>query len=137
MAMADDTRVKISAALSAEVKDMLCADIQASVPSALSAEIDGVTGRGVAGVTLENGNIVFVMTDGDSINIGPLPEPEIPIASAEVPGIVRVGGNLTIDENGRLSADVSQSVSQGDTKPVSGGAVYDMVGNIETALSVL
>lgn len=137
MAMASDTRVRIDAGLEAEIRSQLCAGIYADVPETTTAEIDGVTGRGVENVTLENGDIVFVMTDGERISIGALPVPEIPVASADTLGAVKVGENMTMDENGRLSADVSDRVSQGDKRPVSGGAVYELIGEIETALSVL
>lgn len=134
MRMASDTKAKIDAVIEASAAGVLYADISAEIPSELKAEIEGVTGRGVDSVVLENGEIVFIMTDGDRISIGELPTQEIPIAGVNTLGLIKVGDGLKIDAEGRLSADVAEKAVQGDSRPLSGGAVYELVGNIETVL---
>ena len=73
--MASDTKAyaRINACIDAIIKSPVYADISADIPYALTAEIEGVTGRGVADVILDNGEIVFVMSDGERISIGKLP----------------------------------------------------------------
>ena len=134
MRMASDTKAKIDAVIEASAAGVLYAGISAEIPSELKAEIEGVTGRGVDSVVLENGEIVFIMTDGDCISIGELPTQEIPIAGVNTLGLIKVGDSLKIDAEGRLSADVAEKAVQGDSRPLSGGAVYELVGNIETVL---
>lgn len=135
--MASDSKPysKINASLDAVVESRLYSDIYGEIPFAISAEIEGVTGRGVADIILDNGEIVFIMTDGKKISIGNIPSPEIPIASETVLGVIKVGENLKISEDGALSVDTSKTVAANDDKPVSGGAVYEMVGEIENVLS--
>lgn len=135
--MASDTKAyaRINACIDAIIKSPVYADISADIPYALTAEIEGVTGRGVADVILENGEIIFVMSDGERISIGKLPVPEIPTASSEVLGGIKVGENLVIDESGTLSASAVQEVIKDDDRPVSGGAVYEIVGEVENILS--
>ena len=50
-------------------------------------------------------------------------------------GGIKVGENLVIDESGTLSASAVQEVIKDDDRPVSGGAVYEIVGEVENILS--
>lgn len=65
-------------------------------------------------------------------NIG---EVTIGIASKEKLGIIRVGENLKIDENGVLSVDTATAVEQDNTRPVTSAAVHTELGNIEALLA--
>lgn len=82
---------------------------------------------------------------------------ELPIASKLVLGGVKVGENLSITEDGTLSAqgaafetdetlsltdgvlsvNCAQSVEQGNTLPITSAAVYTILGDIETALAAI
>lgn len=104
----------------------------------VSASVYGVIGRGVSDVKLnENGELIFIMSDGQEINLGKLPEASIPTASAETLGGVKIGENLKIDENGALSVDTASEMAEDNTKPITSGAVYTEVGNIEALLKAL
>ena len=48
-----------------------------------------------------------------------------------------LGTGLTISDNGKLTVDIAESVEEDNTKPVTSGAVYTVLGNIETLLSIL
>ena len=61
----------------------------------------------------------------------------IPIASDTVAGIIRVGENLKIDENGVLSVDTATVVEEDNTRPVTSAAVSTTVGNIEILLKTI
>ena len=62
---------------------------------------------------------------------------ELPVASADELGGVMVGENLTIDENGRLSVDTTDGVSEDNTRPITSAGVYVVVGNIEALLKTI
>lgn len=62
---------------------------------------------------------------------------ELPVASADKLGGVMVGKNLAIDENGRLSVDTTDGVSEDNTRPITSAGVYVVVGNIEALLKTI
>lgn len=48
-----------------------------------------------------------------------------------------LGAGLTISEDGKLIVDTTDTVEEDNTKPVTSGAVYVVLGNVETLLSIL
>lgn len=60
---------------------------------------------------------------------------EIPIASADRLGGIKVGANLLIDENGVLSVDTANVAQQDNTRPITSAAVHTELGNIEALLA--
>ena len=117
------------------VEDKLEAAVRAVLSPSVSAVLYGAAGRGVKSVgTNENGELIFTMTDGKEINLGRLPAGDIPAATEENIGGIRVGDSLKIT-GGVLSVDTASSVEKDNTKPVTSGAVYTEIGNIEVLLS--
>lgn len=113
------------------------AQLKAQLSPQLNASIYGVIGRGVSSVRLnDNGELIFIMSDGAEVNLGRLPEPSIPTATADVLGGIKVGDNLKITD-GVLSVDTAAKVEQDNTKPVTSGAVHMEIGNIEVLLKAL
>ena len=112
--------------------------IEAVLKPSISASVYGLIGRGVSDIkSNDRGEIIFIMSDGTEINIGNLTGLSLPHASEDILGGVKVGKNLKIDETGRLSVDITDKVSEDNTKPVTSGAVYTEVGNIESLLKAL
>lgn len=102
------------------------------------ALLKGYIGRGVKSVSVnDDGELIFIMSDGAEINLGPLPTAALPMASDKILGGIKVGENLKIDENGVLSVDTATEVMQDNTKPITSGAVFTEVGNIEVLLKAL
>lgn len=102
------------------------------------ALLKGYIGRGVKSVSVnDDGELIFIMSDGAQINLGPLPTAALPMASDKILGGIKVGENLKIDENGVLSVDTATEVMQDNTKPITSGAVFTEVGNIEELLKAL
>lgn len=102
------------------------------------ALLKGYIGRGVKSVSVnDDGELIFIMSDGAEINLGPLPTAALPMASDKILGGIKVGENLKIDENGVLSVDTVTEVMQDNTKPITSGAVFTEVGNIEVLLKAL
>ena len=102
------------------------------------ALLKGYIGRGVKSVSVnDDGELIFIMSDGAEINLGPLPTATLPMASDKILGGIKVGENLKIDENGVLSVDTVTEVMQDNTKPITSGAVFTEVGNIEVLLKAL
>lgn len=62
---------------------------------------------------------------------------DVPIASNTVAGIIRVGENLKINEDGVLSVDTATEVEEDNTRPVTSAAVQTTVGNIEILLKTI
>lgn len=58
-------------------------------------------------------------------------------ATTEKLGLVKIGENLSITEDGVLSVDTADAVEQDNTKPVTSAAVYTEIGNIEVLLAAL
>lgn len=110
--------------------------------------MDGVDGVGIAGIekTESIGNVdvyTITMTDGSSYTFtvtngsGGGGSADVPIASDTVAGIIRVGENLKIDENGVLSVDTATAVEEDNTRPITSAAVQTTVGNIEILLKTI
>ena len=110
--------------------------------------MDGVDGVGISGIekTESIGNVdvyTITMTDGSSYTFtvtngsGGGGSADVPIASDAVAGIIRVGENLKIDENGVLSVDTATAVEEDNTRPVTSAAVQTTVGNIEILLKTI
>lgn len=62
---------------------------------------------------------------------------DVQIMSETVAGIAKVGDNLKIDDEGRLSVDTTDEVEEDNTRPITASAVYATVGNIEVLLSTI
>lgn len=110
--------------------------------------MDGVDGVGISGIektaTIDNVDVYTItMTDGSSYTFtvtngsGGGGSTDVPIASDAVAGIIRVGENLKIDENGVLSVDTATAVEEDNTRPVTSAAVQTTVGNIEILLKTI
>ena len=110
--------------------------------------LDIMDGVGIAGIekTESIGNVdvyTITMTDGSSYTFtvtngsGGGGSADVPIASDTVAGIIRVGENLKIDENGVLSVDTATAVEEDNTRPVTSAAVQTTVGNIEILLKTI
>lgn len=61
----------------------------------------------------------------------------VDIASSENLGVIRVGENLNIDENGVLSVDIAETVEQDNSRPITSAAVHMTVGNINALLETI
>ena len=108
--------------------------VKAVLEPSLSARACGLVGRGVAEVKLnDEGEMIFVMSDGTEYNLGGIPAQSVGVASSTTLGAIKVGENLKIN-NGVLSVDTVNDIVQDNTKPVTSGAVYTEVGNIEVLL---
>lgn len=55
-------------------------------------------------------------------------------ATAERLGLVKVGDNLKITEDGTLSVDTVEAMEEDNTRPITSAAVYTEVGNIAVLL---
>lgn len=62
---------------------------------------------------------------------------DVQIMTTEVAGIAKVGDNLKIDGEGRLSVDTADTASQDNTKPITSSAVHTVVGNIDILLETI
>ena len=58
-------------------------------------------------------------------------------ATTEKFGLIKVGENLKITEDGVLSVDTADAVEQDNTKPITSAAVHVEIGNIEVLLAAL
>ena len=121
-----------------EVRIKSTAELSGILNPQQKAALMGYIGRGVRSVSVnDDGELVFIMSDGAQINLGALPTAPLPIASSEILGGIKIGGNLKIDENGVLSVDTATEVMKDNTKPITSGAVFTEVGNIEELLKAL
>lgn len=78
----------------------------------------------------------FEMTISEAIYIN-TSENKLQIADSDTLGGIKVGKNLIISEDGTLSVDTASAVQQDNTKPVTSGAVYLQIGNIEALLNTI
>ena len=67
----------------------------------------------------------------------PYAEMELPIATKERLGAVRVGNNLLINEEGVLRVDTADSAEGDNTRPITSAAVFAEVGNINALLETI
>lgn len=58
-------------------------------------------------------------------------------ATAETLGLIKVGENLKITEEGVLSVDTATQVEQDNTKPITSAAVHVEIGNIDVLLKTI
>lgn len=58
----------------------------------------------------------------------------IPKATKTTLGGVIVGDGLTVDETGKIAVDVAEELEPGSQKPISAGAVYEILGDLQTLL---
>lgn len=85
-------------------------------------------------VTLTDGSdYSFTVTNGTGSGGGA----NVPLASEAVAGIVRVGQNLEISSDGKLSVVTADAVVQDNTRPITSAAVYTEVGNINALLATI
>lgn len=61
----------------------------------------------------------------------------VDIATTEKAGIVAVGKNLSITEDGVLSVDTTDDAEQDNTKPITSAGVNLVVGNINAILAII
>lgn len=61
----------------------------------------------------------------------------LPVASTNTLGGVKLGENLNIDENGAMSVSTATEMLENSTKPITSGAVYKELGNVEALLKAL
>lgn len=62
---------------------------------------------------------------------------EMPPATTEKLGVVRIGENLKITDAGVLSVDAADAVEQGNMRPITSAAVYVEIGNINALLETI
>ena len=62
---------------------------------------------------------------------------EIPIATHDTIGGIKIGDNLRISDDGVLSVVTADAAEQDNTIPITSAAVYTAVGNIEVRLSTI
>lgn len=61
----------------------------------------------------------------------------LPVASTNTLGGVKLGENLNIDEDGAMSVSTATEMLENSTKPITSGAVYKELGNVEALLKAL
>ena len=61
----------------------------------------------------------------------------VSIASRKTAGVVIVGENMKIDDNGVLSVDTADAAEKDNTRPITSAAVHTEIGNIEILLSTI
>lgn len=62
---------------------------------------------------------------------------EIPTATHDTIGGIKIGNNLRISADGVLSVETADAAEQDNTLPITSAAVYTAVGNIEVRLSTI
>lgn len=62
---------------------------------------------------------------------------EIPIATHDTIGGIKIGDNLRISDDGVLSVVTADAAEQDNTLPITSAAVHTAVGNIEVRLSTI
>lgn len=62
---------------------------------------------------------------------------EIPIATHDTIGGIKIGDNLRISDDGVLSVVTADAAEHDNTLPITSAAVYTAVGNIEVRLSTI
>ena len=89
----------------------------------------GKNGADGYGGAVVNGNVLTLTDAGEAS--------KIPTATDAILGGIIVGDNLLIEENGRLSVDTATASEEDNTKPITAGAVYSEIGNINVLLSTI
>lgn len=62
---------------------------------------------------------------------------DLPIATKESLGVVKVGDGLLIDSSGTMSVDIAEGIEADNTKPVSSAMVHTEIGNINALLETI
>lgn len=62
---------------------------------------------------------------------------EIPIATHDTIGGIKIGNNLRISDDGVLSVETADAAEQDNTLPITSAAVHTAVGNIEILLATI
>lgn len=62
---------------------------------------------------------------------------EIPIATHDTIGGIKIGNNLRISDDGVLSVETADAAEQDNTLPITSAAVYTTVGNIGAILDTI
>ncbi len=81
-------------------------------------------------LTVRKGSEVQTMDIKDGLS-------DVPVASEAAVGVVKVGDNLEIGADGRLSVVTADAVVQDNTRPITSAAVYTEVGNINALLATI
>lgn len=63
-----------------------------------------------------------------------LESPNIDFATKETPGIVQIGENIDISEDGIISISTTDMAEKDNTKPITSAGVYTQLGNINALL---
>ncbi len=110
------------------------ADIYAELLAAYGSRLDAVW------PVSEAGKVLAVGADGvveptEMVSGGG--EGNVPMMTETTAGIAKVGNNLKIDGEGRLSVDTADTVEGDNTRPITAAAVYATVGNIELLLGMI
>lgn len=71
------------------------------------------------------------------VHIPDLAVKEVDIATETSLGVIMVGENLKITQEGVLSVDTANDVEQDNTKPITAAAVYTEIGNIDALLKTI
>lgn len=87
-------------------------------------------------VTYTEQNLTDEQKEQARANIG-ITGTGVPIMSETAAGVAKVGDNLKIDGEGRLSVDTADDVDGDNTRPITAAAVYATVGNIEVLLGTI
>lgn len=62
---------------------------------------------------------------------------ELPVATADILGGIKVGDGLKVTQEGRLSVDAAGQAEQDNTRPITSAAVYAEIGNINSLLETI
>lgn len=100
-----------------------------------------IKGMNVEVQTLEPGTQATAEWDSGLLKLG-IPagqngDANVSIASRKTAGVVIVGDNMKIDDNGVLSVDTADTAEQDNTRPITSAAVHTEIGNIEILLSTI
>lgn len=71
------------------------------------------------------------------IHIPDMAMQEVDIATETRLGVIMVGENLKITQEGVLSVDTATTVSADNTKPITAAAVHTEIGNIDALLQTI
>ena len=71
------------------------------------------------------------------IHIPDMAMQEVDIATETRLGVIMVGENLKITQEGVLSVDTATTVSADNTKPITAAAVHTEIGNIDALLHTI
>lgn len=105
--------------------------LSAEVPTKVS-ELDNDSGY----ITADQAPVQSVNGQTGAVVIKEPKPYELPVASADILGGVKIGSGLKIQED-VLSVDVATKAEEDNTKPITSAAVNTLVGNIDALLSTI